>query len=90
MHLRFPALPLLKGIYFVDTFVLCEQALHIYDRIVGVNKIEVEQDGLEQGVVFLRHEWNDGARDRLQQASRDARDPDMPRPGALGSGDRAS
>jgi lipopolysaccharide transport system ATP-binding protein len=52
-----PEIPLLKGEYFVTTFVACENALHIYDMAERCITLQVTQEGPAQGVVALPHMW---------------------------------
>ncbi len=54
----FPALPLLKGNYWVDVYLLCEKGIHLYDMAKGVAELSVNQAGLEQGVVAVSHTWS--------------------------------
>lgn len=54
---RFPGLALLKGRYTASVYLFCERGLHQYDVANHVATIEVRQDGIEQGVVHLPHEW---------------------------------
>jgi lipopolysaccharide transport system ATP-binding protein len=56
MRVRFPQIHLLRGRYVVNVFLLCEQAIHIYDS-ARCAEFEVTQPGLEVGVVALAHEW---------------------------------
>ncbi|MBU3740539.1 MAG: ABC transporter ATP-binding protein [Rhodoferax sp.] len=56
-RLRFAALPLLKGRYEVTTFLTSEDGLHPYELVMRSLLLEVTQQGLEQGVVSLPHEW---------------------------------
>ncbi|QXP86884.1 ABC transporter ATP-binding protein [Methylococcus capsulatus] len=58
VELSFPRFPLLKGAYWVNVFLLCEQGIHLYDRIEHAAELEVVQDGLEQGVVSLPRRWS--------------------------------
>lgn len=51
-------LPLLKGDYFINVFLACERGLHYYESALYAIDLEVTQDGLEQGVVSLRHDWS--------------------------------
>ena len=53
----FPHLPLLKGRYSITSYLLCERGLHIYDLADQSIILEVTQQGVEQGVVSLQHEW---------------------------------
>ncbi len=52
-----PDFPLLKGCYVLEVYLLCEQGLHIYERVRQVAEFNVEQRGLELGVVSLPHQW---------------------------------
>ncbi|MES2607066.1 MAG: Wzt carbohydrate-binding domain-containing protein, partial [Pseudomonadota bacterium] len=54
---RLPAFPLLKGCYGLDVYLLCERGLHIYERVRQVAEFNVEQQGLELGVVSLPRQW---------------------------------
>jgi len=53
----FPNCPLLKGEYYINVFLACEQALHVYDHAQHVAELYVSQSGLEQGFVSLPHRW---------------------------------
>ena len=50
-------LPLLRGDYRVDVFLLCEQGIHLYDAAKGVGSVSVTQRGRELGVVRVPHHW---------------------------------
>ena len=52
-----PNCPLLKGEYYVNLFLACERALHVYDHAEHVAELCVTQQGLEQGFVSLPHIW---------------------------------
>ncbi len=56
--LTFPRFALLKGRYGVSVYLLCEQAIHCYEGAEQVAELIVAQEGLEQGVVSLPHEWS--------------------------------
>ena len=56
--ITFPELALLKGQYFITLFLICENALHIYDQATNYFSLEVNQIGLEQGLVHLTHLWD--------------------------------
>lgn len=56
--LSFPRLPLLKGDYTINVFLLCERGLHVYDHAERVATLRVVQQGLEQGLVTLPHAWD--------------------------------
>jgi len=53
----FPQFPLLKGSYWIDIFLLCENGIHVYDSASRIAEIEVSQPGMELGVVLLPHAW---------------------------------
>jgi lipopolysaccharide transport system ATP-binding protein len=55
--LSFPALPLLKGNYNIDVYLMCERGLHIYEAVVQAAQLNVEQQGLARGLVNLPHRW---------------------------------
>lgn len=55
--LRFPALPLLRGRYRVNVFLLCEEGIHFYESALGVAELEVDQAGRELGIVSLPRVW---------------------------------
>lgn len=57
VSVTFPRLPLLKGEYWINAYLLCEQGIHIYDQATMAAKIKVTQKGLEQGLVSLPHHW---------------------------------
>ncbi|GAB6041079.1 ABC transporter ATP-binding protein [Endothiovibrio diazotrophicus] len=54
----YPHLPLLKGRYSIEAYLLCEEAIHLYDYVIGAAHLEVTQEGLEQGMVILPHHWS--------------------------------
>lgn len=54
----FPSLPLLKGTYQIDAYLMCENGVHVYDCVKMAAIFEVEQQALELGVVSLPHRWN--------------------------------
>lgn len=55
--LRFPDLPLLKGTYGVDVYLMCENGIHLLDHALSAAFVDVSQQGLELGVVTLNHSW---------------------------------
>ncbi|MEW6446144.1 MAG: ABC transporter ATP-binding protein [Pseudomonadota bacterium] len=55
--LTYPALPLLKGHYWVNAFLLCENAVHIYDQANSVAELVFKQRDMQQGIVSLPHRW---------------------------------
>lgn len=54
---RFPQVQLLRGQYVVHVFLMCEQAIHIYDS-ARCAEFSVVQPGLEIGIIALRREWS--------------------------------
>ncbi len=56
-RITFQKVPLLKGHYTVDVFLACENALHLYDQAQAVASLTVLQEGVEQGIVTMPHQW---------------------------------
>ena len=56
VSLMFPKIALLRGRYGLSVYLLCEQAIHIYDS-ASVTEFEVSQPGLELGLVSLKRHW---------------------------------
>jgi len=54
----FPKLPLLRGLYRINVYLMCEKGLLIYDMVMRAAQLVVVQEGLELGVVSLEHAWN--------------------------------
>lgn len=57
VKLVLPALPLLKGDYTVEVYLMCERGIHIYESALQVGRLQVAQVGLEIGLVSLPHHW---------------------------------
>jgi lipopolysaccharide transport system ATP-binding protein len=57
VRVQFSRLALLKGEYWLDIYLLCESAIHVYDKATNIAQIQVHQRGLEQGVVSLPRRW---------------------------------
>lgn len=57
VKVQFPKLALLRGEYWVDVYLLCENAIHVYDHAQTVAMLQVRQRGLEQGIVSLPRQW---------------------------------
>lgn len=55
--IEFPAIPLLKGQYFVWIYLLSEDGIHVYDTAGNVATLHFSQKSLEQGLVSLAHSW---------------------------------
>lgn len=58
-RLHFPALPLMRNKYRITIYLGCEKSIHMYDHALHCAEIELTHEGVEQGVVFLPHAWND-------------------------------
>lgn len=56
VRVKFPEIQLLRGHYVIHAYLMCEQAIHIYDY-ARCTDFEVTQPGLEVGVVSLRRRW---------------------------------
>jgi lipopolysaccharide transport system ATP-binding protein len=61
VSLVLPQLPLLKGEYYLDIYLACERGLHYYATAPAAFELVMTQDGLEQGVVNLGHQWLAGS-----------------------------
>jgi lipopolysaccharide transport system ATP-binding protein len=57
VRVHFSQLALLKGEYWIAVYLLCENAIHVYDHAILPNKILVHQQTLEVGVVSLPRYW---------------------------------
>ena len=57
---RFPAIALLRGIYGVQAYLMCERGVHFYDSAMLDGALHVAQNGVAQGfgLVTLPHAWN--------------------------------
>lgn len=58
--LFFPKLSLMRGKYLLSIYLTCEKSLHIYDQALFCAELDVGHAGIEQGVCFLPHAWNNG------------------------------
>lgn len=56
-RLVLPRIALLKGRYDVTTILTTEDGVHPYELVMNSLVLDVTQQGLEQGVVALAHEW---------------------------------
>lgn len=65
----FPKVPLLKGDYGIDIYLVCGDAVRVLDSVLNVFRIKVRQKDIEQGVVSLPHFWIDGVGDGVPQVS---------------------
>lgn len=50
-------LPLLKGEYLINVYLLCERGLHLYDAAEAVANLQVKQAGRLQGYFSIPHQW---------------------------------
>ena len=57
VRVQFSQLALLKGEYWLDVYLLCENAIHVYDKATNIAQVQVHQRSLEQGVVSLPRRW---------------------------------
>lgn len=55
--LKFNPIPLLKGEYLLNAYLLCERGLHLYDSAEGAASLEVKQTGRLQGYFSIPHQW---------------------------------
>lgn len=55
--IEFAPLRLLKGEYWINVYLLCENAVHAYDQALNVASIQVKQHSMEVGLVSLPHTW---------------------------------
>lgn len=52
-----PKLPLLKGRYSMNAFLMCERAVHVYEVAEHFVTLHVSQPHLEQGLFSIPHRW---------------------------------
>lgn len=57
--LRLPNLPLLRGDYHLSVVLACERGLHVYELVEHAVMLRVSQQGLEQGLFAVSHDWRD-------------------------------
>lgn len=55
--LKLERLPLLKGEYLINIYLLCERGLHLYDSATGAASLQVKQTGRLQGFFSIPHQW---------------------------------
>jgi lipopolysaccharide transport system ATP-binding protein len=56
VKIEFPSIPFLRGDFTAHVFLLCEQAIHIYDSAI-CGDFEVRQEGLEIGIFACQRNW---------------------------------
>jgi len=54
-------LPLLKGEYLINVYLLCERGLHLYDAAEAVANLQVKQAGRLQGYFSIPHQWENNS-----------------------------
>jgi lipopolysaccharide transport system ATP-binding protein len=57
VRVHFAKFALLKGEYWIVAYLLCENAIHLYDQANLPTTLKVHQQGLELGVVSLPRHW---------------------------------
>ncbi|MER0169916.1 MAG: ABC transporter ATP-binding protein [Nitrosomonas sp.] len=57
VYLKLEQLPLLKGEYLINVYLLCERGLHLYDSAEAVARLQVKQAGRLQGYFSIPHQW---------------------------------
>lgn len=55
--LRLDHLPLLKGAYLINIYLLCDRGLHLFDSAERVAILQVKQTGRLQGYFSIPHQW---------------------------------
>jgi lipopolysaccharide transport system ATP-binding protein len=55
--LRLDQVPLLKGEYLINAYLLCERGLHLYDSAEGIAALQVKQTSRLQGYFSIPHQW---------------------------------
>ena len=58
-QLCLPNLPLLRGDYHLSVILACERGLHVYELVEHAVMLRVSQQGLEQGLFDVGHDWHD-------------------------------
>ena len=57
--ISFPQLPLLKGEYEIDVFLLCEKGFLLLHHLTLSTRLKVVQESKEVGIFTMPHEWKD-------------------------------
>ncbi|AEJ00317.1 ABC transporter related protein [Nitrosomonas sp. Is79A3] len=55
--LRLDQVPLLKGEYQINVYLLCERGIHLYDAAESVATLQVKQTSRLQGYFSIPHQW---------------------------------
>lgn len=58
VQLELPHIPLLKGEYDIDVFLLCERGIHVYEHVRNAARFKITQDHLEVGLVHIPRNWH--------------------------------
>lgn len=67
-ELLLPKIPLMRGSYRLSVYLACERMIHVYDHATYCIELEVYHPSIEQGVVFLPHQWYSGDQREEQSA----------------------
>lgn len=57
VSLKLDKIPLLKGDYLINIYLMCERGLHIYDTAVAAATLQIKQSGRLQGYFSIPHRW---------------------------------
>ncbi|MBX9895518.1 MAG: ABC transporter ATP-binding protein [Nitrosomonas sp.] len=57
INLQLDQIPLLKGDYLINIYLMCERGLHIYDAAVAAATLQIKQSGRLQGYFSIPHRW---------------------------------
>ena len=57
VRLVFDKIPLLRGKYWLNLILTCENVIHIYDNVSHYIMLNVEQEEIVRGVVAISHQW---------------------------------
>jgi lipopolysaccharide transport system ATP-binding protein len=60
--LTFPDIALMRGTYRLTLFLGCENSILVYDQALYCAEFVVQSDRVEQGICYLKRQWNDGPR----------------------------
>ena len=59
VRLRCPKLPIMRGQYRFSLYLTCEKVIHIYEEVLYCAEIDVTDEGVCPGLMFLPHAWDD-------------------------------
>lgn len=57
INLKLDEIPLLKGEYLVNIYLMCERGLHIYDTAIAAATLQIKQSSRLQGYFSIPHRW---------------------------------